>query len=200
MVAQTGVAVVSMLPVLHITTNEGYASQSGEPSSSAGFLVACPPVPEVIANEGETSAITDADTARAATADDVLLVSRHIGPRGEPWSSLAIQLRNLRALRLNWERADIPMPSVEAVDIAESILSHAEELGVAPRSLGPSVEGGVGISFCGVGLYGDIECLNDGAAFVVRSGKGRAPIVEQFVPRTEAIEQVLVELKRHIGG
>jgi hypothetical protein len=108
------------------------------------------------------------------------------------------ELTRLSALQSNWDSYGAESPSARAIESGRRILQILDELDFQPKSVDPSVEGGVCISFASNGWYGDIECFNSGEILAVTSRAGGEPNAWQVESDDTGIRGALAILKSNI--
>lgn len=79
------------------------------------------------------------------------------------------KLTALSQLSTDWDSYGAEAPNGRATYGASLVLSEMSYLDLAPASILPSVEGGIGITFRRNGKYADIECFNTGSIFAIQS-------------------------------
>jgi hypothetical protein len=81
--------------------------------------------------------------------------------------------RNASLYEIGWDGYDAPKPNDDSINQGIALLNKIKEVGLSPSSVLPSADGGVGISFRGLGgRRALLEILNDGSASYVIYGKG----------------------------
>lgn len=112
--------------------------------------------------------------------------------RGSWITRFASQLQRFRALPHGWDTYEAPPPSTEALEVAETTLEALWRLQIKPNSIAPMSEGGVVVSFRGVGGRVSIECFNSGEAVV-------AVVPREGAPSVWETEGTLFEVMQRLG-
>ena len=142
-------------------------------------------------------------SARAATTkSDLVLVDRDAhGPadaRGLWFSVFEKRIRALRQLSKDWDSYGAEAPNGKATYGAWQVILELRNLGLAPTSILPSVEGGVGITFRRDGKYADIECFNTGEILAIQSDGSGQPSVWEVGP--DALKETLTTIRAYLNG
>jgi len=88
----------------------------------------------------------------------------------EDWhAELSAKLGELAAFPPDWDGYGSDPPNATAVDRVRRVFAAALELDIAPSTVVPSAEGGVGVYFGSAARCGDIECFNTGEMVAVVS-------------------------------
>ena len=124
-------------------------------------------------------------TRAVSTESALVLVSPDVhGPTRvrDSWASLFETVENLSQLRKDWDSYGAEAPNTKATYWAKRVLLELRELGLAPDSILPSVEGGVGIAFRRSGNYADVECFNTGEILAIQSDGSGQPSAWEVGP------------------
>lgn len=140
---------------------------------------------------------------RAVTTEsDLVLV--YLDARGpakvrDLWFSVSEKkIRELSQLSNDWDSYGAEAPNGKATYWAWQILLELRGLGLAPSSVLPSVEGGVGITFRRDGKYADIECFNTGEILAIQSDGSGQPSAWEVEPG--AIKETLTTIRAYLNG
>ncbi len=114
----------------------------------------------------------------------------------DPWDNFKKyynQLNHLTTLQKGWDSYDAEPPNEAAITLARRILFVLEEKGFDPSHIGPSVEGGVAISFhpSSGNKYGDFEVFNSGEILVSWSNRKDICEVQEIRPEENKLREAV---------
>jgi hypothetical protein len=110
------------------------------------------------------------------------------------------KLLKLADLHPNWDTYGADPPNVGARTRAESILAALRSVGVIPKDVIASSEGGVAISFMHGEKYADIECLNSGETLAVTVSGDGEPYVWEVEDTQADIAQAMERIRDHVAA
>lgn len=140
---------------------------------------------------------------RAVTTEgDLVLVNLdargHTEARGLWFSVFEKRITALSQLSKDWDSYGAEAPNGKATYWAGRVILELRDLGLAPTSILPSVEGGVGITFRRDGKYADIECFNTGEILAIQSDGSGQPSAWEVGPGT--IKEALTTIRAYLNG
>lgn len=141
------------------------------------------------------------DSARGATTEsNLVLVNPDVhgsaDARGLWFSVFEKKIRALSQLSKDWDSYGAEAPNGKATYWAWQVILELRDLGLAPSSILPSVEGGIGITFRRDGKYADIECFNTGEILAIQSDGSGQPSTWEVGPGT--IKEALTKIRAYL--
>jgi hypothetical protein len=110
------------------------------------------------------------------------------------------RLRQLSALRANWDTYGSEPPSPESLAAAGAIARAFINFGLIPDVVGPSAEGGVAICFVRNQKYADIECFNSGETLAVRYSANEDPRAWAIQPNDVASVETIEIFSKYLSA
>lgn len=144
---------------------------------------------------GEQAITTDFDQPLEFTLARLALRSAY-WQSARSFDQASDRLRELEALRPNWDSYGAAPPVPASLDSCRNVLRQLRSVALVPATIVASAEGGAAVCFLEGARYSHIECLNSGELVVVMYEGQSDPLVLEFDQRQPDITQA-IEAVRH---
>lgn len=107
------------------------------------------------------------------------------------------KLKNIQSM--NWVDASVPYPNTYVINLSAEILQKIDAIGIMPANIGPSVEGGIGITFENKSKFAFLEIYNDKSACLLLDTNGQhRSVLELDTEDNLLLEKCLLKIKNHL--